>query len=163
VAPTEIPKEIPAPVDEAPVVGVSNIVGGIPGGIAGGVPGGITGGVVGGLLSGGSAPPPPPPPKPVKRAAIKIGGNVQESKLIRKVDPIYPEIAKKARISGKLILSVTVDEEGNVTECSYVSGNMVLKEAAVNAVKQWKYSPTLLNGEPVPVIATVTVNFKLNN
>jgi len=161
VAPTEIPKEIPPPSDEAPVIGVSNIVGGIPGGVAGGVTGGVPGGVVGNLLNSATPAAPPPPPKPVKRDPIKVGGNVQESKLIRRVEPIYPELAKRARVQGRVVLVVTVDEEGNVSEINITSGHPLLNEAAVTAVKQWKYSPTLLNGEPVPVIATVTVIFNL--
>jgi protein TonB len=104
---------------------------------------------------------PPPPPKPVKREALRVGGNVQESKLIRKVEPVYPELAKRARVSGVVILVVTVDEEGNVTDVKVNKGHALLNEAAVNAVRQWKYSPTTLNGEPVPVIATVTVIFNL--
>jgi protein TonB len=161
VAPTEIPKEIPPPVDEAPVIGVSNIVGGIPGGVAGGVAGGVPGGVVGNLLSGVSPVAPPPPPKPVKRDPIKVGGNVQESKLIRRVEPVYPELAKRARVQGRVVLVVTVDEEGNVSDIKVSAGHPLLDEAALTAVRQWKYSPTLLNGEPVPVIATVTVIFNL--
>ena len=161
VAPTEIPKEIPPPMDEAPVIGVSNIVGGIPGGVAGGVAGGVPGGVVGNLLSGVAPVAPPPPPKPVKRDPIKVGGNVQESKLIRRVEPVYPELAKRARVQGRVILVVTVDEEGNVSDIRVSSGHPLLDEAALTAVRQWKYSPTLLNGEPVPVIATVTVIFNL--
>jgi protein TonB len=108
-------------------------------------------------------PPPPPPPKPKKREAVRVGGNVQESKLIKKILPEYPKMAKLAKIHGDVILSVDVDEEGNISDCKYVSGPPMLKDAAINAVKQWKYSPTLLNGEPVPVIATVTVSFKLAN
>ena len=161
VAPTEIPKEIPPPVDDAPVIGVSNIVGGIAGGVSGGVAGGVPGGVVGGLLSSVAPVAPPPPPKPVKREPIRVGGNVQESKLIRKVEPVYPELAKRARVQGSVILSVTVDEEGNVSEIRVTKGHPLLDEAALTAVRQWKYSPTLLNGEPVPVIATVTVIFNL--
>jgi protein TonB len=161
VAPTEIPKEIPPPEDEAPVIGVSNIVGGIPGGISGGVAGGVPGGVVGGLLSSTAPVAPPPPPKPVKREPIRVGGNVQESKLIRKIDPVYPELAKRARVTGRVILIVTVDEEGAVSDIRISSGHPLLNDAAVTAVKQWRYSPTLLNGEPVPVTATVTVFFNL--
>ena len=161
VAPTEIPKEIPPPVDEAPVIGVSNIVGGIPGGVAGGVAGGVPGGVVGSLLNTVGTVAPPPPPKPVKRDPIKVGGNVQESKLIRRVEPVYPELAKRARVQGRVVLVVTVDEEGNVADIRVSNGHPLLDEAALTAVRQWKYSPTLLNGEPVPVIATVTVIFNL--
>lgn len=147
--------------DDAPVIGVSNIVGGIPGGVQGGVAGGIPGGGLGNLLSSVAPVAPPPPPKPVKREALRVGGNVQESKLIRKVEPVYPELAKRARVSGVVILVVTVDEEGNVTDVRVTRGHPLLNDAATAAVKQWKYSPTTLNGEPVPVIATVTVIFNL--
>jgi TonB family protein len=97
----------------------------------------------------------------VKREPIKVGENVQESKLIRRVEPAYPELAKRARVEGRVLLAVTVDEEGNVSEIRVIVGHPLLVEAAVTAVRQWKYSPTLLNGEPVPVIATVTVRFSL--
>lgn len=161
VAPTEIPKEIPPPVDE-PVIATSSIAGGIAGGVTGGVVGGVPGGVLGGVLSGSTpTAPPPPPPKPVKRAPTRIGGDVIQSKLIKKIDPVFPELAKRARISGSVVLLVTVDEEGNVSEINVEQGHPLLRDAAVQAVKQWKYSPTILNGEPVPVIATVTVIFNL--
>ena len=91
-----------------------------------------------------------------------IGGKVQEAKLIRKVEPIYPEIARRARISGLVVLEVTIDEEGNVTGWKIQRGHPVLVEAAVQAVKQWKYSPTLLNGEPLQVVSTVNIDFILN-
>jgi TonB family protein len=97
--------------------------------------------------------------KRVKREPIRVGGNVQESKLIRRVEPVYPELAKQARVQGRVVLVVTVDEEGNVSEIKVTRGHPLLYEEAVAAVRQWKYSPTLLNGEPVPVIATVTVTF----
>jgi TonB family protein len=97
--------------------------------------------------------------KRVKREPIKVGGNVQESKLIRRVKPVYPELAKQARVQGRVVLIVTVDEEGNVSAIKVTRGHPLLYEAAVVAVKQWKYSPTLLNGEPVPVMAIVTETF----
>lgn len=90
-----------------------------------------------------------------------MGGSVQEAKLIRKVEPEYPELAKRARVQGVVILQVLVDEQGNVADVKIIRGHPLLNQAAVEAVKQWKYSPTLLNGEPVPVVATVTVNFVL--
>ena len=86
---------------------------------------------------------------------------MQEYKLIRKIDPVYPELAKRARVTGRVILIVTVDEEGAVSDIRISSGHPLLNDAAVTAVKQWRYSPTLLNGEPVPVTATVTVFFNL--
>uniref|UniRef100_A0A7V4G9P2 Energy transducer TonB n=1 Tax=Desulfobacca acetoxidans TaxID=60893 RepID=A0A7V4G9P2_9BACT len=97
----------------------------------------------------------------MKREPIRVGGNVQESKLIRRVEPVYPELAKRARVQGTVVLIVTVDEEGNVSDIQISKGHPLLNDAAVSAVRQWKYSPTLLNGEPVPVIATVTVIFNL--
>ena len=160
------PSPIPPPVDHTPV-GVGNIVGGIPGevsggksgeiarGIVGGTSGGVPGGVVGGRLS--SVGPVAPPPKPVKRDMIQIGSNVQESKLIRRVEPIYPELAKKARVQGKVTLRIAVTEEGSVSDVSVIEGHPLLDDAAINAVRQWKYSPTFLNGKPVSVMATVTV------
>ncbi len=90
-----------------------------------------------------------------------MGGNVQSSKLIQRVEPTYPELAKRARIQGIVLLQVTVGEAGNVTDIQVIRGHPLLNDGAVAAVQQWKYSPTLLNGEPVPVIATVTVNFIL--
>jgi TonB family protein len=90
---------------------------------------------------------------------IKFEGNVPQSKLIRKVEPVYPEQAKSAQLSGKVVLLVTVDEEGVVADVEAVSGHPILADSAVAAAIQWRYSPTLLNSEPVPVIVTVTVIF----
>ena len=92
-----------------------------------------------------------------------MGGNVQESKLIERVDPIYPELAKRARVSGRVVMMVTVDEQGYVADVRVMEGHPLLNDAAVTAVKKWRYSPTSLNGEPVPVIATVTVVFALRD
>lgn len=102
-----------------------------------------------------------PPKPPIARPPIRPGGNVQESKLILKVDPIYPELARRAHVSGMVILEAMIDEEGNVADLKVLRGHPLLNEAAVQAVRQWKYSPTVLNGEPVPVLATVTVIFRL--
>jgi TonB family protein len=97
-----------------------------------------------------------------RRTPMAVGGIVQESRLIRKIEPVYPELAKRSRVMGNVILVVTVDEEGNVTDTRVSSGHPLLSEAAVTAVKQWKYAPTYINGEPVPVIANVTVSFSLS-
>jgi TonB family protein len=101
----------------------------------------------------------PLPPRRSLRQPIKVGGEVQASKLIRKVEPVYPELAKRAHIQGRVVLSVTVDEEGNVSDVKVTGGHPILDEAARAAVSRWKYSPTLLNGEPVPVNFVVTVIF----
>lgn len=94
-----------------------------------------------------------------QREAIRVGGNVQESKLIRRVEPIYPEAAKAARISGGVILQVTINESGEVADVRTLRGHPLMNQAAIDAVTQWRYQPTYLNGEAVPVIATVTVVF----
>ncbi len=98
-----------------------------------------------------------------KREPLRVGGNIAESILISRVDPIYPEEARRARIQGSVVLTVTVNEEGYVYEIRIESGHPLLQQAAIDAVKQWRYSPTLLNGEPVPVMATVTVVFRLKD
>jgi TonB family protein len=94
-----------------------------------------------------------------RREPIRVVGNVLESKLVHQVDPVYPDAAKTARISGVVMLQVTVGVEGNVLEAKVLRGHPLLTQAALEAVRQWRYSPTVLNGEPVPVTATVSVRF----
>jgi protein TonB len=103
----------------------------------------------------------PPPPAPAVRTPIPVGGVVLEARLVRKVEPRYPILARMARVSGSVILQVTVNEDGEVTDVRVLRGHPLLNDACIDAVRQWKYSPTLLNGEPVPVSATVTVFFNL--
>jgi len=101
--------------------------------------------------------------KPVRMSTPRqIGGNVLRSRLIKQVKPEYPELARRARVQGVVIMLVTVNEEGNVEDVQVSRGvHPLLDEAAVAAVKQWKYSPILLNGEPIKVSATVTVTFAM--
>lgn len=127
---------------------------GVPGGVEGGVPGGLIGGIVGGLPSG----PPPPPPK---AAPVRVGGDIREPQKTVHVNPIYPEIAKQARVSGVVILEAIIDPNGNVTNLSVLRSIPLLDQAAMDAVRQWRYQPTLLNGVPVPIVMTVTVQFNL--
>jgi len=94
-----------------------------------------------------------------RREPIRVGSNVQESKLIHKVDIVFPEAARTARVSGIVILQITVGVEGNVLEAQVLRGHPLLNQAALDAVRQWRYSPTMLNGEPVPVISTVSLRF----
>ena len=124
---------------------------GLVGGVAGGVPGGVIGGVVGGL------PDAPPPPQ----RAIRVGGQIKQPKKLKDVAPVYPDIAKQARVQGVVILECTISPQGKVTNVKVLRGIPLLNDSAMSAVKQWVYTPTLLNGVPVPVIMTVTVNFKL--
>jgi periplasmic protein TonB len=155
MAPTVIPKKIEMIKEEAapPDVGVS---GGVVGGVAGGSAGGVLGGIIGGV---GGAPPPPPPPKSNK--PLRVGGNVQQANLLRQVQPVYPPIAKTAHISGTVILHAIISKEGTIEQLEYVSGPPLLMKNAMDAVRQWRYKPTMLNGEPVEVDTTVSVVFTL--
>ena len=180
--PVEVPKfvapvETPAQLPEQPVAGTEGVAlpdagvtggveGGVTGGVEGGVVGGVEGGTVGGTLGGqvggevggtGTEPKPEPPAGPVR-----VGGNIKEPKKLRNVPPLYPEVAKQARVQGVVVLEATIDRSGRVDNVRVLRGIPLLNEAAVEAVKKWVYSPTMLNGEPVPVIMTVTVNFTLS-
>ncbi|MFH1573769.1 MAG: M56 family metallopeptidase, partial [Acidobacteriota bacterium] len=95
----------------------------------------------------------------VRREPIRVGSNVQQTKLIHRVDPVYPEKARQARVAGQVILQVSINEEGLVSEAKVMKGHPLLNDATVLAVQRWRYSPTFLNGEAVPVIATVSVSF----
>jgi periplasmic protein TonB len=102
-----------------------------------------------------------PTPLAPKKMLVQRGGDVQASQLIRKVQPIYPELARRAHVEGTVTLMAFIDEDGNVENLQVVSGHLLLRDAALQAVRQWKYSPTVLNGEPVSVQATVNIIFKL--
>jgi protein TonB len=145
-APVEVPQEIKP--EESIDMGVE----GGAGGVEGGVPGGVVGGIVGGL--------PDAPPPPVQ--AVRVGGQIKEPKKLKNVPPVYPDIAKQARVQGVVILECTISPQGKVTDVKVLRGIPLLDQAATDAVRQWVYTPTLLNGVPVPVIMTVTVNFKLS-
>jgi periplasmic protein TonB len=169
VAPVEVPKEVPqdegvdagAIADAAPAAG--GVPGGEPGGVEGGVAGGVPGGVVGGTLGGDGGevkkeePPPPPPDKPVR-----VGGQIKAPRKMRDSAPVYPEVAKQARVEGVVVLEATISPEGRVDNVKVLRGSPLLNDAALNAVKSWAYTPTLLNGVPVAVVMTVTVSFKLS-
>jgi protein TonB len=168
-APVEIPHEVKQEaVDTGSSAGAaaSSNDGGVEGGVEGGVKGGVVGGVVGGVLGGVPEskvePPPTPEPKPEPPPGpVRVGGKIHEPKKVRNVAPQYPEVAKQARVEGVVVLECTISATGHVTDVRVLKGIPLLDAAAVEAVRQWSYTPTLLNGTPVPVIMTVTVNFKL--
>jgi protein TonB len=126
---------------------------GVPGGVEGGVPGGVVGGVVGGI----EAPPPPPPPA----APVRVGGNIKPPTKTRDIRPTYPAIAQSARVQGIVIIEATIGPSGKVTDAKVLRSIPLLDQAALDAVRQWEFTPTTLNGVPVPVIMTVTVQFTL--
>jgi periplasmic protein TonB len=132
-------------------------------GVSGGVPGGMAGGQVGGVLGGMMAGVPAPalaasegPKKPVR-----VGGDVKAPRLLSGTAPIYPILAKQSRIQGVVVIEAIIDERGNVVEEHAVSGHPLLVAAALTSVKQRKYEPTILDGEPTPVSLRVEVNFHL--
>lgn len=105
------------------------------------------------------APPPPPPPPP--RKPVPVGGAIREPRKIVDVTPLYPPIAVAARVEGVVILEATLDENGHVDRLQVLRSVPLLDEAALRAVREWRYTPTLLNGTPVPVLMTITVRFSL--
>jgi len=113
-----------------------------------------------------SAPPPPPPPPPAQlvdgQAPVRIGGNVKPPAKVRDVKPIYPADAMAGNVQGVVILEATIGQDGYVRSARVLRGQPLLDQAAIEAVEQWQYVPTLLNGVAVPVIMTVTVNFTLD-
>jgi len=129
--------------------------------VAAGIEGGVVGGVTGGIVGGLDAAPPPPPPPPPPPAPVRVGGNIKPPTKTKDVRPVYPPIAQSARVQGVVIVEATIGPEGTVQEAKVLRSIPLLDQAALDAVKQWVFTPTTLNGQPVPVIMTVTVNFTL--
>jgi len=92
---------------------------------------------------------------------VRVGGSVREPKRVVVVQPIYPELAMLAKLQGVVIIEATVNERGRVVNANVLQGAPMLTDAALEAVKKWVYTPTLVNGVPTPIIMTVTVNFRL--
>jgi protein TonB len=163
ISPLVVPREI------ARIVDLPTEPVGVIGGVPGGVPGGVASGVLGGILAANAreseiAVPPPPPPPPIlapspPKEPIRVGGIVREPQIIKLVPPVYPILAQKARVSGKVVLEATLTVDGTVEEIRVISGHVLLVQAAIDCVKQWRYEPTYLNGEPVAVILTAIVTF----
>jgi protein TonB len=155
--PTKIPQKIQMiKEDEAPppVMASSGVVGGVPGGI----PGGQMGGVIGGIISST----PVAVPKVAAPQRVRVSQGVSTGLLIKRVNPVYPPLARQARIQGQVVLHAVISKDGSITGLNLVSGHPMLAPAAIDAVKQWKYKPYLLNGEPVEVDTEVQVNFTLS-
>jgi protein TonB len=117
-----------------------------------------------GLVEGGVFDPsaivaPPPPPKVPD--PVRVGGAVREPQKIRHVSPVYPAIAQAARVQGVVVIEATIGADGRLINARLLRSIPLLDQAALDAVRQWEFTPTLLNGVPVPVIMTVTVNFTL--
>jgi protein TonB len=124
-----------------------------------GVEGGSTG-LLNGVVDGVRLP--PPPPSPVPQTPIHLHSGIEPPRKIVDVTPMYPSLAQISRTQGLVILEATIDVRGNVTDVRVQRSIPLLDQAAVDAVKQWRYTPALLNGVPVPVIMSVTVRFALS-
>jgi periplasmic protein TonB len=156
VAPVDAPTEI---VPELASPGYESF--GVEGGIEGGVAGGTLGGFVGGLID---APPPPPPPLPLPpapRQPVRIGGQISAPALLHRVEPVYPDIAVLAKVTGTVILEAVVATDGTVESVKILRPVKFLDSAALDAVKQWRYKPLVLNGVPAPFVLTVTLTFSI--
>ena len=135
--------------------------GGVVGGVPGGIPGGQLGGVIGGIVNSTSNLAYIPKLQPVMPQRVRISQGVTSGLLLRKLDPVYPTIAREARIQGNVVLKAIIDKEGSIQDLQLVTGHPMLVPAAIQAVKQWRYRPYLLNGQPVEVETTITVIFTL--
>jgi protein TonB len=158
VAPTVIPEKV-AMIREEPM-DMSALGAGVVGGVPGGMPGGQIGGVIGGIITG--APKTyVPAPVAAPRAPVRVGGRVMAPRVLSAPEPLYPPLAKQARVSGDVQVDAVIDTHGNVVEMQVVSGHPLLIPAALDALRKWKYQPTILNDEPVAVQLIVTIRFRL--
>jgi protein TonB len=167
-APSQAPPTRLAPVHGAPTSAPDRILPELPPAVTGptddwGLPdveGGMSSGVPVGLRVD-VMPPPPPPPAPERPAPLRAGGLIHQPKKVVHVAAEYPEFARAAKVEGLVIVEATIDERGFVTDARVLRSVALLDGAALAAVKQWRYTPTLLNGVPVRVLMTVTFDFRL--
>jgi protein TonB len=162
VTPPAIPDQIADIVDPpSPVVTHDGIVGvaAVPGAV-----GGPANSVLTQLIKPREAPAPPPKPEPKRegpREPVRVSSDLQSARLIHQVTPVYPVLARQARISGVVRLEAVIAEDGTIRELRVLSGHPLLAPNARDAVRQWRYRPTLLGGVPVPVFTHIDVHFKL--
>ena len=164
-APVVAPRDLPPAVETADIADQLrdfDRFDGVAGGIAGGVPGGVIGGVVGGIAEV-TPPAPPPPPPPAPEAPIRTGGQIKPPALLKRVPPVYPQIAVNAQIEGLVVLEATVGRDGRVEDVAVLRSVTLLDNAAIDAVRQWVYAPLLLNGQAERFVLTVTINFSLTS
>ena len=161
-APTniKIPSAVPAKQEapSPPVDSAGGMVGGVPGGVVGGIPGGTLGEMLRGT---GSLPVLAKTPAPAPKR-IRVPATMAEANLVYDVAPKYPPEAGRERIEGTVVLMAVIGKDGNVRDVRVESGLPLLAQAAIDAVKQWRYRPYLLNGEPVEIDSQITINFNLS-
>jgi periplasmic protein TonB len=157
-APTFIPKAVPTISSDAapPEVAFAGGIGAVPGGVPGGQIGGITGG-----MPNLAAPVAAAPAVEVPKRPVRIGGNVKPPRLVYGPAAIYPILASQSHVHGMVVIDAIIDEHGSVVQEKVVSGHPLLIQAALKAVSERKYEPTILDGEPTPVDLRVEVNFQM--
>src|ERR1700688_1886748 len=160
--PTKIPQKIEMIKEEEPPPPMP-ASGGVVGGVPGGIPGRQMGGVIGSVISATSSLAAVPKFVPAIPQRIRISAGVTKGLLIHRVEPTYPTLARSARVQGDVVLSAVIDTNGQIQNPQLVSGHPMLVPAAITAVKQWRYKPYLLNGQPVEVETTITVIFTLSS
>lgn len=162
IAPTFIPKAVAMTAGEVAPPADESLMG-VPGGVPGGIPGGQLGGVLGGVLGGiakNAAPPAPVAAGP--KVPVRVGGSVKPPRLIFAPEPEYPVLAMQARLSGVVVIEAVIDEQGQVKGMRVVSGHPLLVPAAMKAVAQRRYEPTVLDGEPTPIDLRVEIKFSVS-
>lgn len=158
--PTRIPTKVQMiKEEEAPPPMPSS--GGVVGGVPGGIPGGQLNGVIGGIVNSTSNLAYVPKFQPVVPQRVRISQGVTKGMLVHQVQPPYPTLAKAARIQGNVVLQAIISKDGSIQDLQLVSGHPMLVQAAIGAVRQWRYRPYLLNEQPVEVETTITVIFQL--
>lgn len=163
-APSSIPANVPTIIDPPGALLATSSTGGVGMDVGAGVPFG----------TGTEIPVAGPPAQaarvqsalkepPAAVTQVRLGGKVQEAKMLHRVIPIYPPLAKAARIQGLVRLEGIIARDGTIQQLRVMSGHPLLVQAALDAVRRWRYNPTQLNGVPVEVIAPIDVNFILSN
>jgi protein TonB len=122
----------------------------------------VVAGVIGGALTEVEPPPPPAPAPPPPAGPLRVGGDLRPPALVHRVPPVYPVLAQNANVQGVVVLEATVGRDGEVEDVRLLNSIPLLNAAAIDAVRQWRYAPLLVNGQPVPFILTVTVTFRLS-
>jgi protein TonB len=154
-------------IDEPPLTDVELGRGAVTGRVEGAVPEGVVNALANVIAAVRLQAPPPkasvaPTPVAPPPARIEVSRGVQEAMIVHRVMPVYPPLARQARISGVVELHGVITAEGRIGELRVIAGHPLLVQAAVEAVRQWVYRPTLLNGKPVEVEAPIVVRFTLN-
>lgn len=159
IAPVRVPETVSIITDEVPPSPPA--LAGLPGGIEGGIGAGSGSDWILSILGPPPSIPPPPPAEPRSVRPMQVGGSVQQAKLISQQKPQYPPLARQVRISGTVRLAAIISKTGAIEQLQVLSGHPMLAQAALEAVKTWRYKPTILNGQPVKVQTTVDVIFRL--